>query len=324
MKTIVTTAYGSPEVLRLKEVDKPVPGENEVLIKIKASSVTTADTMMRKGKPYFGRLLIGLTKPKNPVPGTGFAGIVETIGSDVKNFKVGEAVFGEIVLGPGTNCEYVCVPENGVILHKPSNISFEEAAPVCDGALTSISFLRSIGNIKKGQKILINGASGSLGSAAVQLAREFGADVTAVCSSSNTKLVKDLGAHHTIDYTQTDFTKQAVRYDLIYDTVGTLSFSDSKKVLKENGIFMSPVLSLSLLFHMLTSSLFGNKRAKFSATGIKPVPELRALFKELKELLANGKMKTVIDKKFLLEQITEAHHYVDTGRKRGNIVLMIP
>lgn len=324
MKTIVTTAYGSPEVLQLKEIDKPVPKENEILIKIRASSVTAADSMMRKGKPYFGRLLIGITKPKNPVPGTGFAGMVEATGAEVKKFKVGEDVFGEIVLGPGTNCEYVCVPENGVVLHKPSNISFEEAAPVCDGALTSLNFLHHIGNLKKGHKILINGASGSLGSAAVQLARELGAEVTGVCSSSNTKLVRDLGAHHTIDYTQTDFTKQSVQYDIIYDTVGTLSFSDSKNALRENGIFMSPVLSMSLLYHMMISGISGGKKAKFSATGIKPVSELRVLFKELKELLAQGSIRTLMDKKFSLEQITEAHNYVDSGRKRGNIVLMIP
>ena len=322
MKTIITTKYGSPDVLKVTEAVKPIPKEDEILIKIEASSVTAADSMMRKGEPYYGRLFIGLTKPKNPVPGTGFAGTIEAIGKEVKNFKVGEAVFGEIVLGPGTNCEYVCVPESGVVLSKPSNISFEEAAPVCDGALTSMSFLKDIGHIKPGQKILINGASGSLGSAAVQLAKEFGAEVTGVCSTSNIDLVKTLGADNSIDYTKIDFTKQSTHYDVIYDTVGTLSFSNCKKVLTANGIFMSPVLGMPLLFQMIKSGISGRKKAKFSATGLRPVSELNILFKQLKELLEKGALKTHIDKTYPLEDISKAHQYVDSGRKKGNIVLI--
>ena len=321
MKTIITTKYGSPDVLKLTEAAKPVPKEDEILIKIEASSVTAADSMMRKGEPYFGRLFIGLTKPKNPVPGTGFAGIVEDMGKDVKSFKIGEAVFGEIVLGPGTNCEYVCVPENGVVLTKPSNISFEEAAPVCDGALTSMSFLKDIGNIKPGQKILINGASGSLGSAAVQLAKEFGAEVTGVCSTSNIDLVKDFGADHVIDYTKIDFTKESARYDIIYDTVGTLSFSNCKKALTSEGLYMSPVLGMALLFQMIRTGISGRKKAKFSATGLRPVAELNILFKELKELLQKGALKTYIDKSYPLEEVSNAHQYVDSGHKKGNVVL---
>ena len=321
MKTIITTKYGSPDVLKLTEAAKPVPKADEILIKIEASSVTAADSMMRKGEPYFGRLFIGLTKPKNPVPGTGFAGIVEDKGKEVKNFKIGEAVFGEIVLGPGTNCEYVCVPQHGVVLSKPSNISFEEAAPVCDGALTSMSFLKDIGNIKPGQKILINGASGSLGSAAVQLAKEFGAEVTGVCSTSNIDLVKDFGADHVIDYTKIDFTKESARYDIIYDTVGTLSFSNCKKALTSEGLFMSPVLGMNLLFHMIRTGISGSKKAKFSATGLRPVAELNILFKALKELLQKGALKTYIDKSYPLEEVSNAHQYVDSGHKKGNVVL---
>jgi len=322
MKTIITTKYGSPDVLKVTESVKPIPKEDEILIKIKASSVTAADSMMRKGKPYYGRLFIGLTKPKNPVPGTGFAGIIEAIGKGVKSFKIGEAVFGEIVLGPGTNCEYVCVPENGVVLSKPSNISFEEAAPVCDGALTSMSFLKDIGNVQPGQKILINGASGSLGSAAVQLAKEFGAEVTGVCSTSNIDLVKEFGADYVIDYTKIDFTKESKHYDIIYDTIGTLSFSNCKKTLTSEGLFMSPVLGMPLLFQMIKTGISGRKKAKFSATGLRPVPELNILFKQLKELLKNGTIKTHIDKTYPLEEISKAHQYVDSGRKKGNIVLI--
>ena len=322
MKTIITTKYGSPDVLKVAESVKPIPKEDEILIKIKASSVTAADSMMRKGKPYYGRLFIGLTKPKNPVPGTGFAGIIEAIGKGVKSFKIGEEVFGEIVLGPGTNCEYVCVPENGVVLSKPSNISFEEAAPVCDGALTSMSFLKDIGNVQPGQKILINGASGSLGSAAVQLAKEFGAEVTGVCSTSNIDLVKEFGADYVIDYTKIDFTKESKHYDIIYDTIGTLSFSNCKKTLTSEGLFMSPVLGMPLLFQMIKTGISGRKKAKFSATGLRPVPELNILFKQLKELLKNGTIKTHIDKTYPLEEISKAHQYVDSGRKKGNIVLI--
>jgi len=322
MKTIITTKYGSPDVLKVTESVKPIPKEDEILIKIKASSVTAADSMMRKGKPYYGRLFIGLTKPKNPVPGTGFAGIIEAIGKGVKSFKIGEEVFGEIVLGPGTNCEYVCVPENGVVLSKPSNISFEEAAPVCDGALTSMSFLKDIGNVQPGQKILINGASGSLGSAAVQLAKEFGAEVTGVCSTSNIDLVKEFGADYVIDYTKIDFTKESKHYDIIYDTIGTLSFSNCKKTLTSEGLFMSPVLGMPLLFQMIKTGISGRKKAKFSATGLRPVPELNILFKQLKELLKNGTIKTHIDKTYPLEEISKAHQYVDSGRKKGNIVLI--
>lgn len=321
MKTIITTKYGSPEVLKLIDTAKPIPKEDEILIKIEASSVTAADSMMRKGKPYYGRLFIGLTKPKNPVPGTGFAGIIEDIGKEVKNFKLGEEVFGEIVLGPGTNCEYVCVPENGVVLRKPSNISFEEAAPVCDGALTSMSFLKDIGHLKPGQKILINGASGSLGSAAVQLAKAIGAEVTGVCSTSNMAMVKELGADHVIDYTKIDFTKKTERYDIIYDTVGMLSFSKCKKALTSEGLYMSPVLGMTLLIHMILTGISGRKKAKFSATGLRPVSELNILFKELKELLKKGALKTKIDRSYPLEDVSKAHEYVDSGHKKGNVVL---
>lgn len=322
MKTIIVTKYGSPQVLKVTEAVKPVPKGDEILIKIEASSVTAADSMMRQGKPYYGRLFIGLTKPKNPVPGTGFAGTIEAVGSEVTSFIVGEEVFGEIVLGPGTNCEYVCVPEDGLVLSKPSNLSFEEAAPVCDGALTSVSFLKDIAGIKPGQKILINGASGSLGSAAVQLAKIFGANVTGVCSAANIELVRAFGADQVIDYTKTDFSKASDRYDIIYDTVGTLAFSKCKKVLSSNGLFMSPVLHMGLLFQMLKTSIYGSKKAKFSATGLRPVAELKPLLLELRGFLEKGSLKTWVDKSYTLQDIRKAHEYVDTGRKKGNIVLI--
>lgn len=321
MKAIVATKYGSPEVLQLKDVEKPTPKANEVLVRIHASSVTAADTMMRRGTPFYGRLFIGLLKPNNPITGTGFAGVVEAVGKDVTHFTEGDAVFGESVLGAGTNAEYVCVAENGIIIGKPANISFEEAASICDGPLTSLNFLKNIAAIQPGQKVLINGASGSLGTAAVQLAKYFEAEVTGVCSANNVELVKSLGADHVIDYTKQDFTKSLGQFDIIYDTVGKSSFSKAKKALTSNGVYISPVLSVSLLFQMMWTSIIGKKKARFSATGILPVPALRDFLYELRAMICAGYLKSIVDKQYMLEQIAEAHAYVDHGHKRGNVVL---
>lgn len=323
MKAIITTEYGSPDVLKLQDIEKPTPIDNEVLIKIHAASVTAADTMMRKGTPLYGRLFIGLTKPKHPIAGTGFSGTIESIGSNVKLFQVGDEVFGESIFGAGTNAEYTCVPENGVLTLKPSNLTHEEVASVCDGPLTSWNFLKVMAKVKSGQFVLINGASGSLGTAAVQLAKHLGAKVTGVCGTSNIEMVISLGADHIIDYTKTDFTITGQTYDIIFDTVGKSSFTKCKKTLKPNGMYLSPVLSLPLLFQMLWTSIFGSKKAKFSATGLQPVPELRLLLNELNTLLESGQLKAVIDRCYPLEEVTQAHHYVDTGRKKGNVVIQI-
>ncbi|MFK7972735.1 MAG: NAD(P)-dependent alcohol dehydrogenase [Bacteroidia bacterium] len=323
MKAIITTRYGAPDVLQLREVEVPNPKDNEVLIRIHASPVTAADTMMRKGKPYFGRLFIGLTKPKNPIPGTGIAGVVQEIGKDVTLFQTGDEVFGEIVLGPGTNAEYVCVPQDGVLAKKPSNITFEEASTVSDGALTSICFLKDIADVKPGQKVLINGASGSLGTTAVQLAKSLGAEVTGVCSTSNLAMVKELGADYVIDYTQEDFTRKENMYDVIYDTVGKSSFSKCKNALTMQGKYVSPVLSLPLLFQVMWTAYFGLKKASFSATGLRPIPELRAYLKELQVQLTNGSLRLIIDKRYNLDQAEKAHAYVDKGHKKGNVVLIM-
>lgn len=321
MKAIITTKYGSPEVLELKDIEKPVPNKNEVLIHIRAASVTTADTMMRKGRPWVGRLFIGLTKPKHPISGTGFSGVIETIGQDVKQFRIGNEVFGESIFGAGTNAEYVCVKEDGVLVLKPEHIAHEEAAAICDGPLTSWNFLKGMAKVKRGQSVLIHGASGSLGTAAVQLAKHLGANVTGVCSTKNMEMVKSLGAATVIDYGKIDFTKTGQTYDIIFDTVGKSSFLKCKRALNKNGIYLSPVLSLSLLFQMLRTAMLGNKKAMFSATGTKPISVLRLLLKELNELLESGQLKTVIDRCYALEEISEAHRYVDTGHKRGNVVI---
>lgn len=323
MKAIVATAYGSPEVFQLKQVEKPQPKENEVLVKVITSSASTADTMIRTGKPYFGRLMIGLFKPKHSIPGTGFAGVVETVGENVKSFKAGDRVFGETTFGFSTNAEFLTISGNGVILTMPENLSFAEATTFCDGHLTSMNFLKKIAQIKSGQKVLINGASGSLGTSAVQLAKYFGAEVTAVCSTRNAGLVKSLGADFVIDYTKKDFTKTEKTYDFIYDTIGKSSYRKCKNILSETGTYLSPVLKFSLLLQMISTSVFGTKKAKFSATGMLKENELRILLAELVEIVKEGRLKTVIDRQYPLEKVAEAHTYIDSGHKKGNVVIVV-
>ncbi|WP_250432455.1 NAD(P)-dependent alcohol dehydrogenase [Hanstruepera flava] len=320
MKAAVYTVYGSPEVIQIQEVDKPTPKPNEVLINIKASSITRADTMMRQGKPKFGRLFMGLFKPKNTALGTGFSGVVEEVGNQITQFKIGDAVFGEKLFSNGTNAEYICVDQDGIIALKPDLLSHEQAAPICDGFLTSYSFLKDIAKLQFGQHILVNGASGSLGTAAIQLAKVLGATVTGVCSAKNTALVKALGADVVIDYGKTDFTKGQTRYDVVYDTVGTSSYKACKNVISDNGVFVTPVLS----FETLIYSLFKPKKVKFSATGIRKRPDLKALLSELQILFEQEILQTHIDKTYKLEHLVEAHQYLETGRKVGNIVISQP
>lgn len=321
MKAAVCAQYGSPDVLQCKDMKKPIPGDREVLVKVHASSVTAADGMMRKGDPYLARFATGLMRPKNPIPGTGFAGEIEAVGKAVTLFKVNERVFGESGLGFGANAEYLCVAEDGVISNLPSQLTFEEACPVCDGALTAFNFLKNLSNVQRGQRVLINGASGSIGSSAVQLANHFGAEVTGVCSAANTQLVRSLGANKVIDYTKQDFTKTGDTYDIIFDTLGKRTYLQCKNALTEHGTYLSPVLSLPLLLQMLWTSIIGNKKALFSATGLKPAPELRTALNELKILLEAKKLVSIIDKRYPLEQLAQAHHYVETERKRGNVVI---
>ncbi len=321
MKAIITTGYGSPEVFKLDKVAKPTTKSNEILVRIYASSVTKADTMMRTGKPYLGRLILGLTKPKHPIWGTGFAGVIESVGKDVTMFKSGDCVFGESINSFGTYAEYVAVPEDGVVAKMPESLSFEQAAGMCDGGITSLSFLCNIGNIQPGQKVLINGASGSLGSAAVQIAKHFGAEVTAVCSTTNVAFAKSLGADKVIDYTQNDFTTNKNSYDLIYDTVGVRSFAECRDALTEHGCYASPVLGMPLLSDMVITSMFGSKKAKFSATGALPQKEIKYLLDLLIDIIEAGHLSPAIDRAYPLEQVVEAHAYVDKGHKKGNVVL---
>ncbi len=323
MKAVVMTGYGSPDVLTFQKVAKPVPKPNEVLLRVHASSATTADSMMRTGTPYFGRLMLGLTKPKHPIPGTGFAGRVEAVGAGVTQFQPGDRVFGETTLGFSTNAEYVAVSESGVICRMPGQLSYAEAATFCDGAITSWNHLRHLANVQPGQRILINGASGSLGTAAVKLGKYLGAKVTGVCSTRNVGLVCGLGADEVIDYNRKDFTKGTEAYDFIYDTVGNRSFKACKPVLKENGQYLCPVLGLPLLLQILKTRISGGKKAVFAATGLRSDEELRSMLMELIEIYKTGKLKMVIDRQYPLEKVAEAHTYIAAGRKKGNVVITV-
>ena len=322
MKAIVCSKYGPPEVLQFKEEYKPVPKNNELLIRVYTVFVGIEDSMQRKGKPYFGRVFVGLTRPKKPILGTEFCGEIEEIGKDVKLFKKGDRVFGVTGSGFGCYAEYMCMPEAGLLSIKPPNMTNEEAAPVC-GALAAWNLLKAIANIQSGQKVLIYGASGSIGSAAVQIAKVFGVEVTGVCSSSNMDMVKSLGADIVIDKTDEDFTENGLTYDVILDVSGKPSSLQFKNSLNKRGFYLTTYPTISILFQTFWTSLFSRKKVVFSATGLKPVSERLSFLKELIKLINEGKLKTIIDKKFQFEQMIDAHRYVERGLERGNVVVTI-
>lgn len=323
MKAIEFIKYGPPEVLHLKDVAKPVPKDNEILLRIHATTVTATECTFRKGKPFVSRLFTGLTRPKIKRLGEELAGEIESAGKDVKLFKKGDKVFG--TAGPefGANSEYLCLPENGVISMKPANMTYEEAASSVDGFLTALPFLRDTGKIKKGQKVLIFGASGSVGAAAVQVAKHFETEVTGVCSSANIELVRTLGADNVVDYTKDDFTKNNQTYDIIFDAVGKTSFSKCKKNLEKNGVFLEAGIGFGIIPLVLWTSIFGKKRAKIAATGLRKPEERTKDLVFLRKLIESGKIKPVIDRIFPLEQIVEAHRDVDKGHKKGNVVITV-
>ncbi len=317
MRAVVYEEYGPPEVLQIAEVEKPTPEKNEVLIKVSATTVTAACMLMRKGTPALGRLILGLRKPKRPIPGIELAGEVESIGSEVTRFSIGDKVYGFAGLNSGTYAEYACFPEDGSLAAKPHNLSYEQATAAVDGATTALFFLRDKANIKEGQEVLIIGASGSIGTYAVQLAKLFGAKVTGVCSTANMELVKSLGADKVVDYTKENFTESGDFYDIVFDTVGKSSFSQCNPSLKVNGCYL-PTVGLANSFLSRWTKIRGGKRV---ITGMSIHKNEALVF--IKELIESGKIEVVIDRIYPLEEIVEAHRYVEQGHKVGSVVISV-
>lgn len=330
MKAIVYENYGPPEVLRLQEVEKPAPGDNDVLVRVHAASVNYGDLLARNFReitprkfnmPFFfwimAKLYFGLKKPRITVLGSEFAGEIEARGKNVKSFKAGDRVFGYLGQNMGAYAEYLRLPENGVLAVIPADISYEQAAVVPYGAIMALHLLRTQ-NIRPGQKVLVNGASGGLGSAAVQLAKSDGAEVTGVCGAPRLEYVKSLGADKVIDYGKEDFTAGGETYDLIFDILGKSSFSRCKGSLAPNGRYLRASFKTRHLWQMLWTSLVGGKRVVCSLA-----PGSRADLLSVKGLIEAGKIKAVIDRRFPLAQAAEAHRYVEQGQKRGNVVITI-
>jgi 2-desacetyl-2-hydroxyethyl bacteriochlorophyllide A dehydrogenase len=324
MRAVVYDRYGPPEVLRLEDVERPVPKEDEVLVKVHATTVNRLDVHTREANRRSGpavmvlsRLVSGVRRPRQRVLGSEFAGEVVEAGAAVREFAIGDRVFGNTGLGFGAHAEFICMRESARIAHMPAGLSFEEAAPICDGALNALWCLR-VGDLRKGMAILVYGASGAIGTAGVQLAKYFGADVTAVCATKNLDLVRSLGADRVIDYTQEDFTKNGQTYDVIFDAVGKHSFKRCKGSLKHGGIYLATDGFRNLALALWTSR-FGDKKVRFQL----PPRWAKQDILLLKELIEAGRFRPVIDRCYPLEDVVEAARYVETEQKTGNVVLTV-
>ena len=324
MKAIVHTKYGPPDELQLLEVEKPVPGNNEVLIKIHATTVTTTDcnarnfTFVPQSFMFFARIMFGFKKPRIKILGIDLAGEIEAIGKDVKLFKAGDHVFGSPGTKFGGHAEYVCVPENGALAIKPADLSWEKAAAISLAGNTALFFIRDLAKIQAGQKILIHGASGAIGTYAVQLAKYYGAVVTGVCSGINAALVKSLGADKVIDYTIEDFTKSDEKYDFVFGVVGKTTFAQCKGLLKPDGIYLENMMEVKDFLKVLWTSIVGGKKIKGGVSA-----ERAENLNFFVELIESGKLKPVIDKVYPLARTAEAFQYVEQGHKKGNVVITI-
>lgn len=323
MKAIMYEKYGPPEVLQLHEVEKPTPNDDQVLIRVHAATVTAYDVRARAVKvpsPAFylpARMSFGLVRPKRPIPGDEFAGEIEAVGKDVEGFAVGDRVFG-FSAGAGAYAEYFRRRPGYGMAHIPEDLTYEQAVATLFGGITALYFLRDLAQLQPGQEVLINGASGGVGTASVQLAKHFGAQVTGVCSTVNLELVRSLGADQVIDYTVEDFTRRGETYDVVFDTVGTTTFGGARRALKPNGVYLNAVIGLTLFAQQWWTERRGGQRV---LTGIAPVrPETLDV---LKELMQAGALRPHIDRRYPLAQAAEAHRYVDQGRKQGNVVIEV-
>ena len=319
MKAAVHTRYGPPEVVRISEVEKPTAKDNEVLVKVHATTVNRTDCACRAAKPFFMRFFTGLFGPRATVLGNEFAGVIEAVGTGVTSFEVGDRVFGYNEGPFGAHAEYMTIPENGSLATIPANSTFEEAAPGTEGSHYALSHIRAA-KIHSGQDVLVNGATGAIGSAAVQLLKNLGANVTAVCDTANVGLVRGLGADRVIDYTAEDFTKDEQTYDVVLDSVGKSTFGRCKRLLKPGGIYLSSELGPHAQnpFLALIAPLHGGKKVMF------PIPKHdQAMVEYFKELIESGKFKPVVDRTYPLDQIVEAYRYVERGQKTGNVVIIV-
>ena len=319
MRSVVCHRYGGPEVLFITDVDRPTPAEDEVLIHVRAAAVSPEDCASRRGRPLIARLSSGLMRPKNVVPGTEFAGEVAAIGKSVTRFMVGNRVFGTTGNRYGAHAEYLTIPETGLIAIMPESLDYSDAARPC-GQLTAWHFLVEKAEIRSGHRVLINGASGSVGVAAVQLAKHFGADVTGVCSTANVDFVRSLGADEVVDYTQASFEDEASTYDIIFDVAGESTFARSRASLAPGGVYLSTALSLRLLLQMLMTSRFGSRRAVYSATGLRSVSHRLANLENLNALVESRKLRAVVHRSYRLDQMGEAHAFVEEGPRAGHVV----
>ena len=322
MKAIVYERYGPPDVLQLKEMENPIPKDNEVLIRIRATTVTSGDCRVRSlnmpvGFGLISRLVLGVSRPRQPILGSELAGEIESVGKDVRKFKVGDQVFAFSGAGLGCHAEYKCMSENAAVALKPPNLTYDEAAALPFGGTTALDFLRR-GKLQNGERVLVNGASGGVGTAAVQLAKYFGADVTGVCGTANVELVRSLGANHVIDYTAEDFTQNGASYDVIVDTVGTAPFSRSKGSLNERGRLLQVLGGLPDMLEIPWIRMTSTKKVIAG-----PSAERAEDFLFLAKLAREGHFKPVIDRRYPFERIADAHRYVDTGRKKGSVVITL-
>ena len=320
MKAVVQTRYGSPEVLHVQEVARPTPKDGELLIHVRAASLTPSDNAFRQGNPFIIRLMYGLRRPRLAIGGVEFAGDVVEVGSGVTDFQPGDAVMGMSTDRFGAHGEYLCLPASKLMIRKPETMSYADAVSLVDGPCTALSFLRDVAKVQPGQTVLVYGASGAVGTAAVQLAKYYGATVTGVCSTRNVALVKSLGADSVIDYSREDFTKTGQTWDVVFDAVGKRSYHQCRRALTPHGVYMTTVPGIGIVLAILGTALGSGRKAKFTTAGLKQTRENLSF---LAELFEAGQLRPVIDRQYPLEAVPEAHRYVETGHKTGTVIIQV-